>query len=110
MSDSVKAWRSGERDKNGYAQNILGGEDHFCFYCKKFCDTARHEIFYGTGRRELCKEDGLWVPLCPYHHDFEHQVGLEFESGKTLKQVGQHAYERTHSREEFIKRYGRNYL
>lgn len=97
--------------KNGYAPSILATESHFCFFCGQFGDTAVHELIYGRGRRELCKEDGLYVFLCPACHKWEHEGGgLTFPSGNTLKQVGQLAYERNHTREEFMKRYGRNYL
>ena len=109
--DSLKAWREGKKDKNGYAAPITGTESHFCFFCGRFGDTVRHEPFNGVGRRELCKEDGIFFNLCPACHKWEHEGGgLIFESGATLPQLGQMAYERNHTREEFMKRYGKNYL
>ena len=95
--------------KNGYAESLLATESHFCFFCGRYGDTAVHEMVYGRGRRELCKEDGLYVFLCPACHKWEHEVGLE-RDGVTLKQMAQMAYERNHTREEFMKRYGKNYL
>lgn len=107
--ESRKAWAKGKLDKNGYAESIIGAESHFCYYCGRYGDTARHEIF-GSSNRQQSKADGLWVSLCPYCHKWEHEGGGLERDGVTLKQIGQMAYERTHTREEFIKRYGRNYL
>ena len=107
--ESRKAWKKGKLDSNGYAESLLATERGFCFYCQRQTECARHEIFYGNGRRKLSKEDGLWCYLCPKCHDFEHDYKL-VRNGETLMQTGQRAYERNHTREEFMKRYGRNYL
>lgn len=112
--ESRKAWKKGKLDRNGYAESIMGTERGICFYCHRIAPCDRHEIF-GKYSRQYSKEDGLWVYLCKSMggckgcHSTEHEVGLEFPGG-SLKQLGQMAYERTHTREEFMKRYGRNYL
>ena len=51
-------------DRNGYNPSILATEDGVCMLCGLCTDTARHEIFYGTGERSLSKRYGLWVNLC----------------------------------------------
>ena len=95
---------------------ILGAEDT-CFLCGRtdgFDPLNRHEIFYGSGRRQLSIEDGLCVMLC---HNRCHQFGPDavhnnHEKDLWLKQVGQRyamiKYDWTE--EQFRQRYGKNYL
>lgn len=71
----------------------------------------RHEIFYGNANRKLSIEDGLVVFLKPEQHNMSNQ-GIHFNKRYDLmvKQAGQKEYEKTHSREEFVRRYGKNYI
>ena len=63
-----------------------------------------HHIFGGRNRKNSTKY-GMIVPLCKYHHDWVHKT-----NDKTFKKEAQKKFEETHSREEFIKIFGRNYL
>ena len=91
--------------------------DDCCFICaevyKKYVwtDTEEHHVFFGTGKRELSDEDGLTVRLCKAHHregpEAAHKNHL---ADMYLKVVAQAKYEETHTREEFMKRYGKSYL
>lgn len=88
-----------------YACNQLYGESNPY-------DVQVHEIFYGSDNREKSIEDGLCVELCTRHHDTNYQSSVHNDRhfDFTMKQVGQIEYEKTHTRDEFIKRYGMNYL
>lgn len=68
-------------------------------------------MYFGTANRKISKENGFEVDLC-----FEHHRGNSGVHGKNglkinirLKQKCQANYEKTHTREEFIKLIGRNY-
>lgn len=83
-----------------------------CALCGSKSKVATHEIFYGTANRKKSIEDGLVVNLCGDHHNLSSN-GVHFnkELDLELKQKAQKTYEeKLGSREDFIKRYGRNYL
>lgn len=66
--------------------------------------VALHHIFEGRNRKNSTKY-GMIVPLCPRCHDFVHKTNY-----KEFKVKAQMNFEKNHSREEFIKIFGRNYL
>ena len=83
-----------------------------CYMCKYTNNLHRHHVFFGTGRRALSEEDGCWCYLCGRHHNME-KTGVHFNRTLDLhlKAVCQKKWEEVHgSRDEFIARYGRNYL
>lgn len=69
---------------------------------------------HGTANRQLAEEDGLWVWLCPRCHRGTFGVhGREGHSmDETLKQIAETKWLRMSGKsvQDFIKRYGRNYL
>lgn len=101
-------------NNNGYIWTILQNPgDNSCFICGGRGETARHEIFYGTGRREKSKRMGLWVHLCPHCHQYgERAVHRCRETDLELKRTGQRASMRFYKwdMDRFIKEFGRNYL
>lgn len=86
-------------------------EEKKCYFCKSPY-VHKHHIFFGTANRRLSDADGMVIWLCPMHHNlsnlsvhFDHEIDLE------VKQMAQLKWEETYgTREEFIKRYGKNYL
>ena len=66
--------------------------------------VALHHIFEGKNRKKSTKY-GMVVPLCPYHHQWVHKTNY-----KGFKEQAQKEFEKTHTREEFIKIFGRSYL
>lgn len=96
-------------DRNGYEDSIFRTEPDRCYVCNKWTDTARHEVFYGTANRRNSKKHGCWVYVCPTCHAEIHDnpsVGIDVH----LKRNAQWLFERTHTREEFVRIFGRNYL
>lgn len=81
-----------------------------CFICGMSPVQIHHCI--GGCRRKLSDSDGLVVPLCLEHHlDSKNGVhGQNTALKLALMRQAQTAYEKTHSREEFMARYGKNYL
>lgn len=82
--------------------------DDICRYCGKNF-ASLHEVFEGTGRRQLSIKYGLQVRLChTCHHDIQtHPLqGRDLE----LKKEFQAKFEQTNSREEFRRLFGKSYL
>ena len=97
-------------DRNGYAPSIIDRECEGCHWCG--CTGTkldRHEVFHGPFRQKS-KEYGLWINLCPGCHRTVHNGNGTVDS--LLKEEGELAalfyYEWTP--EEFIRRFGKNYL
>lgn len=99
-------------------------EDRQCYICKNFLgdfseknDLEEHHIFEGTANRRQSEKYGLKVMLCRHHHtgdingskDAVHSKGCN-DYDQRLKQIAQVAFEQDHSREEFMRAFGRNYL
>lgn len=82
-----------------------------CFICGKYGDTECHHIFFGSNRK-YSEQYGLTVYLCPQcHRTSEVSVHKNGEVNRTLKRIGQRAFEnKCGSRDKFIKIFGRNYL
>lgn len=72
-----------------------------------------HHVFYGN-KRKKSTEDGLVVPLCAEHHRGTYGVhgkeghNLDLKYKKLAEQKWLNYYNKTI--EDFIKRYGKNYL
>lgn len=70
-----------------------------------------HHVFYGKNRA-ISERLGLKVWLCPLHHRGTN--GVHGKNGHDLdvmlKRTAQTEYEKTHSRAEFIREIGKNYL
>ena len=81
-----------------------------CFVCGRSPVQIHHCIF-GT-RRKMSDSDGLIVPLCMDHHigSKEGVHGQNYALRRALMQQAQLVYEKTHTREQFMERYGKNYL
>ena len=73
---------------------------------------VRHEVFFGKNRQKSI-EDGLVVFLTPQLHNMSN-YGVHFNNtfDKELKKIGQKTWMEKNNKteEEFIERYGKNYL
>ena len=80
---------------------------------ERFAGSERHEVCFGSNRKRSI-EDGLVVFLTPEQHRGTYGVHGKYgkELNMELRKIGQRAwmnyYEKTE--EDFIERYGRNYL
>lgn len=99
-------------DRNGYAPSIMQTEKE-CYITGSDYEPnlIRHEIFWGNGRREISKANGLWVwLLADWHTDTDYCVHNDDKLRKRLERECQTKYEETHSREEFMRLIRKNYL
>ena len=75
-------------------------------------NLEEHHIFFGTANRKVSEKNGLKVWLTSEEH--RGTYGVHGKYGRDLdiklKQDAQRKYEETHTREEFIKLIGKNYL
>ena len=98
-------------DANGYAPSIVdyyGTTIKRCYKCHWRGDLARHEIFNGANRQKS-KAYGLWVLLCPRCHADLHDHPSNW---KWLKVDGERQALAHYgwSVEEWIERFGKNYI
>jgi len=98
-----KTLRLKELEHNRYS--ILTNDLTRCYICPR-PKSDLHEIYEGCHRQNSMRY-GLVLPLCKECHLKIHR-SLNF--ALPYKQLGQSKFEETHSRDEFIKLFGRNYL
>lgn len=97
--------------------SILQEKGSPCYLCMKMRPhyewkraVHEHHIFGGSNR-DKSEAEGLKVYLCLEHHiSGKEAVHNNAEMMKVLRQDGQRAFEKTHTREEFMKLFGKNYL
>lgn len=82
-----------------------------CWVCESL-PVEKHHCIHGIGKRAKAEKNGLWVWLCPEHHRGTFGVhGREgHELDLILEQTAQQAFEKNHSRDEWMELFGRNYL
>lgn len=99
-----KSDKQKQLEKNRYS--IFTNDFTKCYYChRKLKDDEKfdlHEVYGGSNRTRSIK-NGLVVPLCRICHSSEEII-------KYLRIKLQKEYEKTHSREEFIKIIGKSYI
>ena len=85
-----------------------------CYVCNDNRYLESHHIFYGTRNRNKAEKDGLKVFLCFEHH--RGNTGVHGKDGHELdtklKQDAERIWMKHFNKteEDFIERYGRNYL
>jgi len=92
------------------SRSILQDEKE-CFICKKPYGLHKHHVFGGANRK-LSEKYGLWLWLCPYHHNMSDKgVHHDRELDLELKRYAQQRFEYERgTREDFIRIFGKNWL
>ena len=106
-----------KRKQQQRTKSILHDRNGTCYLCMILNDDFRmkkvlqeHHVYPGS-RRAASEAEGLKVMLCPEHHVFGAEaVHNNTENLRLLQRIGQQAFEESHTREEFIARFGRSYL
>ena len=82
-----------------------------CYLCKTTNNIEEHHCLYGIANRKMSERFGLKVYLCSEHHRGKNGVhgGNKYLDIK-LKQLAQSKFEKNHTRDDFIKIFGKNYL
>lgn len=79
-----------------------------CYWCGKVGPTDVHHMMHGNANRRIADREDLTVHLCRYCHDMVHNGPLDYDT--PLKQEAQRTYEKYHSRGEWMRIFGKNYL
>lgn len=87
-------------EKNRYS--IFTTNLNKCYYCGKEGKMDLHEVYGGSNRKRSIK-NGLVVPLCRICHSNEEII-------QYLRIKLQKEFEKTHSREDFIKLIGKSLI
>lgn len=77
--------------------------------CHATRNLHRHHVFPGSNRQRSEKH-GMCVWLCFDHHTGDHGVHNDPALDKMIRAWAQTQFEKTHTREEFIKIFRRSYL
>lgn len=82
-----------------------------CFICGTHLGLHCHHIFGGNANRKKSEKYGLKIWLCGRHHNLSNE-GIHFNKAVDLsvKRKAQEKFEETHTREEFMQIFGKNYL
>ena len=85
-------------------------EEKECYVTGRTKGLHKHHI-YGGPNRQISEKNGFYIWLIPTFHNLSDK-GIHFDKAFDLnvKRACQREYEKTHSREEFMKLIGRNYL
>ena len=87
------------------AKSILQ-EERECWFCGA-TNVECHHCIHGTSNRKNADKYGLTIWVCPMHHANIHsdrRVDLQ------VIQMAQRKFEETHTREEFMAIFGKNWL
>lgn len=79
-----------------------------CYLTGSLIYLEKHHCMNGVANRKKADKDGLWVWLNHDVHVAVHNTRPDLKL--KLKQIAQQKYEETHTREQWMKRYGKNYL
>ena len=99
-------------------KSILQEKDGTCYLCQKLYDIdsrqkniEEHHVFGGTANRKISEKYGLKVYLCIAHHrEGPEAVHRNRKYDLMLKEDAQEAFERSHTRREFVGIFGRNWM
>lgn len=100
-----------------HPKSLLHEKNGTCYLCILLDGNHRRHLFldahhiYGGPNRTLSEENGMKVWLCPDHHTMGHLAVHNCpETMDLLHKIGQRKYEETHTRQQFIKLFGKSYL
>lgn len=108
-----------QKKRMKHKASILQQKDGRCYLCMKLHDdhtnkfTQEHHVFYGRGQRAVSEAEGFKVYLCLEHHEYgggPEAVHRNNQICRIIQQDMQQEYEKHHSRAEFMRLIGKNYL
>lgn len=91
-------------------KSIVQEDERECYFCGAVNRLEKHHIFAGVANRPISERENLYVMLC--HDCHTGTEGAQYDKLKNLrlKQDAQFAYERKHTRAEWMAMIGKNYL
>ena len=119
MADLMFPKKRTKKPKKQHSPSIIQPKDGGCYLCEKLHGdysqkkTEEHHVYFGHGQREISERWGFKVYLCRKHHvnaGGPEAVHRNHETCLLVQRDVQRAFEKTHSRQEFMDLIGRNYL
>lgn len=90
-------------------ESILSNEKK-CYVCGTTLNLHRHHIFFGPNRK-WSEKYGCWCYLCAAHHNMSSKgVHSDRMLDLRLKAECQQAFEKDHTRKEFMEIFGKQWL
>jgi hypothetical protein len=93
--------------------SIITNDLEHCIECGRPI-IELHEVFFGGRNRNKSIEDGLVIPLCKQFHHRGNLVGIHKDKELNLKykKIAEQKWLEYYNKtiDDFISRYGRNYL
>ena len=109
--------KTGSRKKRRkHHESILHRKNGTCYLCMKLKDDYSYHRYleehhiYGGPNRAVSEAEGLKVYLCQECHRGKEGVHRDISKMRFLQQEGQRKFEEIHTRKQFMKLFGRNYL
>lgn len=101
-----------------HPKSILHEKDGTCYLCMKLNDDYRlhtyleeHHVIPGAAGRRISEEYGLKVYLCmPHHRGSAAAVHQNHDNMLLIQRDAQKAFERSRTREDWMRIVGRNYM
>lgn len=82
-----------------------------CYITGETSGLHKHHIYFGNPNRKISDKNGFWVWLrWDWHNGADYGVHFNRDLDLRLKRECQEKYEETHSRAEFVRLIGKNYL
>ena len=91
-------------------KSIIQTDGKGCYLCGKTVGLECHHVFGGVANRKLSTRLGLTVMLCHECHTGKNGAQYDPVKNRMLKADAQFAFERTHTRSEWMRLIGKNYL
>lgn len=95
-------------------KSIIQNDKSYCYIHRNYLGvdvnaSQEHHCLHGFGRRKVADADGLTVYLCEKCHRLLHDKGFH---DKDMEQLAEKTWLEHYNKsiEDFIQRYGRNYL
>lgn len=105
-----------KKKRQKHKDSILQAKDGRCYICMKngsdriWPVVHKHHAFLGANRN-IAETEGLYVFLCPDHHEFgKEAVHRNYKILREIQRDAQRAYEEKYSRQQFMELFKRNYL
>ena len=107
-----------KKRKIRHPKSILHDKDGTCYLCMRLNNDYRihayleeHHVIPGAAGRRISEEYGLKVYLCmPHHRGSAAAVHKNHDNMLLIQRDAQQAFERTRTREDWMRTVGRNYL
>ena len=94
-----------------------------CYFCRALAEEEgyygdltdkglhKHHIMHGTANRRLADKYGLWVWLCPEHHELGPEaVHRNRKIDLLLIRIGQKAFEIEYGHAKWMEVFAKNYI